>query len=101
MVVTSYLLCPKVSISEITRQSRAVIAWLWQHAGEYHGDRNKIVVCGYSAGGQQVGMFAATDWPGEYGLPANIIRAGIPMGDHWGQARFIINPPLCRGAICR
>ncbi len=79
VVVTNYSLCPKVSISEITRQSRAVVAWLWQHAGDYNGDRNQLFVCGHSAGGQQVGMLAATDWPREYGLPANLIRAGIPI----------------------
>jgi arylformamidase len=79
VVVTNYSLCPKVSISEITRQSRAALAWLWQHAGDYNGDRGKIIVCGHSAGGQQVGMLAATDWPGEYDLPPSIVRAGIPI----------------------
>ena len=79
VVVTNYSLCPKVTISEITRQSRAAIAWLHQAAETYNGDPNRIFVCGHSAGGHQVGMLMATDWPGEYGLPADILKGGIPI----------------------
>lgn len=79
VVVTNYSLCPKVTIPEITRQTRAAVAWLHAHVADYHGDPTKLVVCGHSAGGQQVGMLAATDWEGEYGLPADCIRAGVPI----------------------
>lgn len=79
VVVTNYSLCPKVSVAEITRQSRAVIAWLHQHVASYNGDPERIYVSGHSAGGHQVGMLALTDWPGEYGLPADLIQGGIPI----------------------
>ncbi len=79
VVVSNYSLCPKVSIAEITRQSRAVIAWLSHEAGTYNGDANRIFVCGHSAGGQQVGMLMATDWQAEYGLSNDIIKGGIPI----------------------
>jgi len=78
-VVTNYSLCPSVTIAEITRQSRAVIAWLHREAPRFNGDPARIYVAGHSAGGQQVGMLAATDWPGEYGLPAEIIRGAVPI----------------------
>lgn len=79
VVVMNYSLCPKVSIAEITRQSRAAIAWLHQHIVSYNGDPGRIFVAGHSAGGHQVGMLAITDWPGEYGLPADIIKGGVPI----------------------
>jgi arylformamidase len=79
VVVTNYSLCPSVTIAEITRQSRAVIAWLHREAPRFNGDPGRILAAGHSAGGQQVGMLAATDWPGEYGLPAEIVRGGIPI----------------------
>ncbi len=79
VVVTNYSLCPGATIAEITRQSRAAIAWLHREAPRLHGDPGRIYVAGHSAGGQQVGMLAATDWPGEYGLPADLIRGGIPI----------------------
>lgn len=79
VVVTNYSLCPKVTISEITRQSRAVIAWLHREAPNLNADPSRIFVAGHSAGGHQVGMLAATDWPGEYGLPNDIIKGGVPI----------------------
>ena len=77
--MTNYSLCPKVSVTEITRQSRAAMAWLHQHIAGYNGDPNRIFVAGHSAGGHQVAMLALTDWPGEYGLPADLIKGGIPI----------------------
>lgn len=79
VVVSNYSLCPKVSISEITRQTRALIAWIYKEGKKYNGDPLKIFVCGHSAGGQQVGMVCATDWETEYGLPKNLVKGAIPM----------------------
>lgn len=77
VVVSNYSLCPKVTIAEITRQSRAVIAWLHREAASYNADPNRIFVCGHSAGAQQGAMLATTDWRGEYDLPDNTIKGGI------------------------
>src|SRR5215471_5612420 len=88
VVVTNYSLCPKVTIAEITRQSRAVIAWLSLEARSFNGDPERIFVCGHSAGGQQVGMVVATDWPGEYGLPQDIIKGGIPISGLFDLSPF-------------
>lgn len=79
VAVMNYSLCPKVTIAEITRQSRAAVAWLVRHAAEYRGDPARLYVCGHSAGGHQVGMLAVTDWVGQYGLPADVIKGGIPI----------------------
>ncbi len=79
VVVMNYSLCPQVSIAEITRQSRAVVAWLYREARRFNGDPERIFVCGHSAGGQQVGMLAATDWRGVYGLPPDAVKGGIPI----------------------
>jgi arylformamidase len=80
VVVTNYSLCPRVTISEITRQSRAVIAWLHREASNLNADPSRIFVAGHSAGGHQVGMLSTTDWPGEYGLPKDVIKGGIAIG---------------------
>lgn len=79
VVVSNYALCPRVSIAEITRQSRAVVAWLHREARPFNGDPGQIFICGHSAGGQQVGMLAATDWEGDYGLPPDVVKGGIPI----------------------
>lgn len=79
VVVTNYSLCPAVTINEITRQSRAALAWLCNTELEFNGDRERIFVSGHSAGGQQTAMLLGTDWVGDYGLPADIISGGIAI----------------------
>lgn len=79
VVVTNYSLCPKVTIPEITRQSRAVIAWLQKEAPNFNADPSSIYVAGHSAGGHQVGMLLTTDWTGEYDLPNDVIKGGITI----------------------
>lgn len=79
VAVANYSLCPAVTINEITRQSRALIAWLYENGSRFHGDPEQIYVAGHSAGGQLVGMLLATDWQGNYGLPADLIKGGIAI----------------------
>ncbi len=79
VAVSNYALCPQVTVDEITRQSRALVAWLYQRAADFNADRERIVAIGHSAGGQQVGMLLATDWQADYELPANIIHAAVPI----------------------
>ena len=103
VVISNYSLCPKVTIAEITRQSRAAVAWLAHNIERYNGDPGRIFVAGHSAGGQQVGMLAATDWPGEYGLPVDVVKGGIPISGlfdlrpfrhSWLQAKLQLDADL-------
>ncbi|WP_217697500.1 alpha/beta hydrolase [Nocardia donostiensis] len=79
VVVTNYSLAPKVTIDEITRQSRAAIKWIYENAESWGGDRNRIYVSGHSAGGHQVAMLLETDWSAEYGLPADVVKGGASI----------------------
>jgi arylformamidase len=78
-VIVNYALCPTVSLSEIVRQTRAAIAWCQTHALDLGGDPTRITLSGHSAGGHLVGMALATDWPGDYGLPAAPVRAALAV----------------------
>jgi arylformamidase len=79
VVASNYSLCPKVSIAEITRQNRAVIAWLAKHVQQYNGDPDLIFVSGHSAGGHLTAMVCSTDWQGEYGLGQDTVKGGIAI----------------------
>lgn len=79
VVVTNYALCPKVSVPEITRQSRAAIAWLRNTEHAFAGSRERIYVAGHSAGGHQVAMLLSTRWREDYGLPSDVIKGGFAI----------------------
>ncbi len=79
VVNVNYSLCPKVTIDEIVRQARASVAWTYRHAEDFGGDRERIYVSGHSAGGQLTAMCLSTDWPGEYGLPDDIIKGALAI----------------------
>lgn len=78
-VVSNYALAPQVSVAEIVRQHRAAFATMWQRAEELGVDRDNIVVAGHSAGGHAVAALLATDWVGEYGLPAQPFVGALPV----------------------
>ena len=74
-VVPNHGLAPAYSMDEIVRQCRAAIAWLWHHAADYGGDRERIYIAGHSAGGHLGMMQLGTAWPevdGEVG--ADVIK---------------------------
>ena len=105
VAVINYSLCPKVMIPEITRQSRAAVAWMHREGPQFNGDPERLFVCGHSAGGQQAAMLAATDWAGEYGLPPEVIKGGIPISGifdlaplmySWLQPKLLLTHEIIR-----
>jgi arylformamidase len=87
-VVTNYDLCPRVTIDEIVRQTRAAVAWAHKNAASFGGDPDRIYVAGHSAGGHLVAMLLATDWEGEYGLPGNVIKGATAISGLYDLAPF-------------
>lgn len=74
-----FTLAPKASLDEMVRQCRAAIAWAYRNADDYGWDRDQIHVAGHSSGGHLSGMTLVTDWEGDYGLPADLIKSGAPF----------------------
>ncbi|MGH3147889.1 MAG: alpha/beta hydrolase, partial [Rubrobacter sp.] len=87
-VITNYDLCPRVTVDEIVRQTRAAVAWVYKNAASFDGDPGRIHVAGHSAGGHLVAMLLATDWEGEYGLPADIIKGATAISGLYDLAPF-------------
>lgn len=78
-VVMNYALCPSVSLDEIVRQTRAAVAWTFARARDFGADPDRLTVSGHSAGGHLVAMALATDWPGTYDLPVDVIKGGVAI----------------------
>ncbi len=87
-VVTNYDLCPRVTIDEIVRQTRAAVAWAHKNAASFGGNPDRIHVAGHSAGGHLVAMLLATDWEGEYGLPGDVIKGATAISGLYDLAPF-------------
>lgn len=77
--VVTYSLCPDVHLDVIVRQCRDAVAWVHAHAADYGADPEKLYISGHSAGGHLTGMVLATDWAGDYGLPADVIKGATPV----------------------
>lgn len=74
-----YTLAPGASLTEITRQMRAALAYLWREAASLGIDRNRIVVTGSSAGGHLAGTLMMSGWQQDFGLPGQILKAALPL----------------------
>ena len=105
VALSNYSLCPQVTITEITRQNRAVIAWLREYGRGFNGDPDNIWVMGHSAGAQQAAMLLSTDWRGQYGLPRDVIKGGFafsgvydlePLRHSYLQPSLQLDPDLIR-----
>ena len=87
-VVVNYALCPHVTMDEIVRQTRAAVAWTYKNAASLGGDPERIHVAGHSAGGHLTAMLLTTDWEGDYGLPAGIIKGACAISGLFDLAPF-------------
>lgn len=75
--VVNYALCPTVAFGELVRQARAAVAWMQRNGSALGVDASRLSVSGHSAGGHLAAMLLATDWQGEYGLPAEMIKGTL------------------------
>jgi arylformamidase len=76
-VVVNYSLCPKVSVDEITRQTRGAVAWVLRNIERHGGDPQRVAVGGHSAGGHLTAMCLQTRWAEEYGLATDPLAAAV------------------------
>jgi arylformamidase len=79
VAVVNYRLAPDVGMTEIVRDNRQAVAWLYRNAcdlGDF--DADKIFVSGHSAGGHLTAILAGTDWA-EFGVPSDILKGGCAI----------------------
>jgi arylformamidase len=65
------------SLMVLADQVRRAIAWVYVNAAHLGSDPNQLYIGGQSSGGHLAAVALTTDWPREFGLPANIIKGGI------------------------
>jgi len=76
VVLLEYDLCPKVTVTDVVRQTRAAIAWVFKNITRYSGNPSYLYVSGHSAGGHLTAMALAHDWEKE-ALPRDLIKGAV------------------------
>lgn len=80
VIIAGYQLCPDVSITAISDQSRKLLLWVWDNAIHLGVSTEHLAVMGHSAGGHITGMLMGTDWKGiDARLADNLIKCAIPI----------------------
>lgn len=93
-VSAGYRLLPEVSIKEMAGDLAKALRWAHDHAGEYGGDSDRIVVMGHSAGAQLAALLCTDRRHLEAEGPSpSILRGCVPVdGD-------IYDVPMQIGAV--
>jgi arylformamidase len=65
------------SLRVLADQVCRAIAWLYDNAVHLNTDLNRLYVGGQSSGGHLAAVALTTDWPRDFGLPADIIKGGM------------------------
>src|SRR6266851_7082961 len=65
------------SLMMLADQVRRAIAWVYDNAAHLGIDPNGLYVGGQSSGGHLAAVALMTDWPRDFGLPANMIKGGM------------------------
>ena len=79
-VSVSYRLAPDARVPEITDDCLRAIKLVYDRAGDYGGDPNRIFIGGHSAGAILVAQIALwRDGLVQHGLPADVIKGCFPV----------------------
>src|SRR5215472_17336357 len=65
------------SLMVLATQVCRAVAWVYQNAGQFGGERNRLYIGGQSSGAHLAAVALTTDWRSNFGLPADIIKGGI------------------------
>lgn len=80
VMAANYRLLPKADITDCIDDAAAAVAWAFDNASNYGGDRGKIFVAGHSAGGYLTSMIGLDrQWLKKYGIEADSIAGLIPF----------------------
>jgi arylformamidase len=60
-------------------QVRRGVAWVYENAESFGGDRDRLFIGGHSSGGHLCGIALVTNWEKDVGLPADTAKGGLCM----------------------
>jgi len=80
VAIVGYPLCPQVSLTSLVGSVRRAFIYMFHQAEALRINRQRINICGNSAGGHLVAMMLATQWPElDPEIPVDLIKFGAPV----------------------
>lgn len=76
-VVPDFFSAADASLDEMVGQARAAVAWVYENAATFGGNRDRIFVAGHSSGAQLAAMVLADGWRADFGLPTDLVKGAI------------------------
>jgi arylformamidase len=77
VVAVNYSLAPAVTLDHIVDQTRRAMAWVHHHIKQHHGDGQRLVIAGSSAGGHLAAMALASGWQENYGMDSTAVEGAV------------------------
>jgi arylformamidase len=68
---------PRGDLRAMVTQVRRGVAWVYNNAHRFGGDRRRLFISGHSSGGHLGGCVMTTDWGREHGLPWDTVKGGV------------------------
>jgi acetyl esterase/lipase len=80
LVSVNYRFVPNVTVDQIAGDVAKAIRWTHDHARDYGGDPNRLIVMGHSAGAQLAALVCTDDrYLKAEKLPLSIVKACVPV----------------------
>ena len=90
-VVIDFSNIPKVRIPEMVSQVKRAVAWIHANAASFGGDPDRIHLSGHSSGSHLAGVALLTDWPKEFGLPADVVKSALLISGMYDMRPVILS----------
>ena len=65
------------NLMTMAKQVRSAVAWVYNNAQTFGGDKNRLFVTGHSSGGHLASTIVTCDWQKDFGLPKDIVKGAM------------------------
>jgi arylformamidase len=65
------------NLMTMASQVRSAVAWVYNNAQKFGGDKNRLYLTGHSSGGHLTSTIVTCDWQRDFGLPKDIVKGAM------------------------
>ena len=65
------------NLMTMAKQVRSAVAFVYNNAKEFGGDKSRLYVTGHSSGGHLTSTIVTCDWQKDFGLPKDIVKGAM------------------------